>query len=62
MVGTYLNPQRRQFGFKRAPAGTLRTIKFPKSKASFANGINDPGVIVGSYEDHRGHMHGYLRS
>jgi uncharacterized membrane protein len=62
VVGVF-NPQdplAPQHGFLRNADGTFQQIDFPGSSGSNASGINDAGVIVGSYSDSAGNSHGYI--
>jgi len=47
-------------GFLRMVDGTYETIDFPGAVFSQAQDINDPGDIVGRYDDADGIRHGYL--
>jgi uncharacterized membrane protein len=42
--------------------GVYTTFDFPGAHGTAAFGINDHGVIVGSYQDSFGRFHGYLRT
>jgi uncharacterized membrane protein len=39
--------------------GTYTSLNVPGAIASFAQGINDGGTIVGYYGDASGHIHGF---
>lgn len=47
------------FGF-RLSSGHFTTIRFPGSTRTVASGINDSGVIVGTYGDSRNFSHGFM--
>ena len=36
------------------------TVKVPGAKSTFTTGINNAGVMVGTYEDSAGTYHGYI--
>lgn len=46
-------------GFKRSKNGSFTKINFPGAEQTFAQGINDGGAIVGSYES-ASQFHGFL--
>jgi uncharacterized membrane protein len=48
-------------GFMRAADGTYTFFEPPQAVSSFAEGINDNGVIVGEYRDANLVRHGYIR-
>jgi uncharacterized membrane protein len=54
------DPTLPQQGFLRNPDGTFQAINFPGSSGSAVLGINDLGVLVGSYSDSAGASHGFI--
>lgn len=47
-------------GFLKRAGGRFVTIDFPGATDTNASGINDDGVIVGTYFDHAGFQHGFM--
>lgn len=58
-VGTYLDSSRLYHGFKRYSNGSVLTISYPGAVNTFANGVNDNGTVVGSFEG-TGGSHGFI--
>jgi uncharacterized membrane protein len=54
------DPTQPQQGFLRNADGSFQPINFPGSSGSAALGINDQGVLVGSYSDLAGASHGFI--
>jgi uncharacterized membrane protein len=54
------DPTQPQQGFLRNADGSFQAINFPGSSGSAALGINDLGVMVGSYSDSTGVSHGFI--
>jgi probable HAF family extracellular repeat protein len=59
-AGTYYDTSGNGHGFYRAASGRLTFITYPGSIATTCGGINDSGVIVGTYEDSSSQWHGFL--
>src|SRR5262245_53594028 len=59
IVGTYHNTTNHGFIFNPS-TGTYSIIDPPGSTNAWANGINDPGQIVGQYVDGGNKQHGFL--
>lgn len=69
ITGTYEDANSVFHGFVRSPEGKFTTFDSPGAdttsgdfNGTFANGINDAGVITGFYADPSGGSHGFVRS
>jgi hypothetical protein len=58
-VGTYFDSNHVYHGFRRYSNGSLVTLTYPGAVNTFANGINDSGTVVGSFEGVGG-SHGFI--
>jgi hypothetical protein len=58
IVGWYLDGGENQHGFKRSSNGSFVTLDFPRATTTLANGINDNGMIVGTWENPRANIGG----
>jgi hypothetical protein len=58
MVGIYISRNIANHGFV-VLGGTFYAFDFPGASFTDANGLNNSGVIVGSYLDASGTEHGY---
>jgi hypothetical protein len=58
IVGWYLDGGENQHGFKRSSNGSFVTLDFPRATTTLANGINDSGMIVGTWENPRANIGG----
>lgn len=69
IVGTYLDTNNVYHGFLRSPDGKFTSFESPGAdttpndfNGTFAQSINDRGVIAGYYDDATGLAHGFVRS
>jgi hypothetical protein len=58
VIGIYLDKKSNDHGFILM-GGVYQGFDFPGSSFTDGNGINDQGMIVGSYLDSNGAEHGY---
>jgi hypothetical protein len=61
-VGTYFGTNNANGAFLRSPSGHLTAFKDPLAEqgGTFADGINNNGVVVGGYVDSRGATRGFI--
>jgi hypothetical protein len=60
IVGSYLDTNANEHGFKRYSNGSLTYLNYPGAKQTTAVGINDSGVVVGWYTDTAGSENGFI--
>jgi hypothetical protein len=60
IVGTYLIASGAHCGFKRWSNGGFIHLNYPGAQSTYANGINDLGVVVGAYYDLQNQEHGFI--
>ncbi len=60
IAGQYLNSNGMWRGFKRYSNGSFISLNYPGAVGTYPNGINDSGVIVGSYVDVNYNSHGFI--
>jgi hypothetical protein len=59
VVLNYVDGSGQQIGLPRDSDGSLFAIEIPNATATWAEGINDSGEIVGYYDDAEHNMHGF---